>query len=121
MKHFLIFILAAVVITAFHPVTGLKCYSHLDDRLCDRTIDGEVVECSGPNPGCSISEKYASLGDLGVLKSCFKRCLDDLDSGQEGCQFIDLDDDGGYINICFCRSDGCNIDFDTAGGFTKHV
>ena len=114
MKRFLSFVLAAVIIAAFHPATGLKCFSHDDDRLCDDTSDGEVVECQGPNPGCTISETFMSMGSVGAVKDCSKSCLDDLNSSNEGCYFNNID--GGYVNICNCGSDECNRNFDTAAG-----
>ena len=115
MKVFLNFVSAAVIIAAFHPATGLNCFKHKEDHLCDNTSDGKVVECHGTNPGCSISETFMSMGTLGALKKCHKSCLDDLNSSNEGCYFNNIN--GGYVNICNCGSDGCNRNFDTAGGF----
>ena len=116
MKHFLIFIFAAVIIATFHPASSLKCYSHQDNRhLCTDTSDGQIVECHGPNPGCSISETFMSMGTLGAVKNCHKDCLDDLNSSNEGYYFHNID--GGFVNICNCGTDGCNKNFDTAGGF----
>ena len=112
MKGFLNFILAAVIIAAFHSATALKCFSHEDDRLCDATSDGQVVECHGPNPGCSISETFMSLGSLGAVKKCSKSCLDDLNSSNEGCYVNNFD--GGYVIIYNCGSDECNRNFDNA-------
>lgn len=115
MKRILYFFSVALTIAAFHPATGLQCFIQEEDRLCSRTSDGQLVECPGPNPGCSISETYVSLGTLGAIKKCSKSCLDDLNSSNEGCYLNNLE--GGYVNICNCGSDGCNKNFDTAGGF----
>ena len=115
MKPLVNFILAAVIIAAFHPATGLKCFTSDDDNLCGDTTDGQVVECPGPNPGCTISETYAFLGSAGALKTCSRSCLDDLNSSNEGCYFNEIV--GGYVNICNCGNDECNLNFDTAGGF----
>ena len=114
MTYFLNFILIAVIIAAFQSANGLMCHKKNEDRLCDDTSDG-LVECPGPNPGCSISETFVSLGSLGAVKKCHKSCLEDLNASNEGCFFNLLD--GGYVNICNCGSDGCNQNFDTAGGF----
>merc|ERR1719244_2293943 len=114
MTYFLHFISAAVIIgAAFHPTTGLKCFIKKKSRLCDHTPDGELVECNGPNPGCSISETFVYMGAVGAIKKCSKSCLDDLNSSNEGCYFNNIN--GGYVNICNCGSDGCNRNFDTAG------
>lgn len=115
MKGFLNLVLVAMIIAAlFHSTTGLKCYSKYDNRhLCGDTTDGEIVECPGPNPGCSISETFMSMGSLGSVKNCDRSCLDDLNSSNEGCFSHNIQ--GGIVNICNCGSDGCNENFDTAG------
>ena len=112
-KKMEVFILAVAVTAAFHSATGLQCFSLDEDNLCDDASDGQVVECTGVNPGCSISETYAFIG-VGAVKTCSKGCLDDLNSSNEGCYFNEIT--GGYVNICNCGSDDCNRSFDTAAG-----
>ena len=122
MKRSLIFIFAVVIIAAFHPANALQCFNKEKDRLCSDHVNGEVVECLGSNPGCSISETFMSLGSLGAIKKCSRSCLDDLNSSNEGCFFNNLD--GGYVRICNCGSDECNENFDTAGRLyplSKHI
>ena len=115
MERFLKFLSAVLIIASFHPAAGLHCFSSQDDALCDDASTHHIVECHGANPGCSISESYVYMGVVGAIRMCDRSCLVDLNSSNEGCHFKNVE--GGYINICNCGSDGCNRNFDSAGGF----
>ena len=117
MKRFLTFIFAVVLIATFHHATALKCFADVKDDLCGDTPDGELVECpsSMDNPGCLISETDATTPEYGV-DVCQRRCLE-LPPESVRCWYGEYGDGELFLKSCGCRSDGCNENFDTAGGF----
>ena len=114
MKRSLNFILAVVIIGAFHYATALKCFNDDNYNLCADTPDGEVVECpsSISNPGCHIFE----IDNTPTNGDCVRACVDKF---IEGCFYQEIDGKK-HIKECICTSDLCNENFETAGWLEKH-
>ena len=98
------FIVAVVIIAAFHHATALKCYIGVENGYCSDTPDEEVRECPSwmPNPGCYI-------GQVGPYTTCYRGCLQ-LPPEGEGCFTEDIDGEV-ILKECICTSDGCNENF----------
>ena len=87
----------------------------LDNNLCDEP-KGISMDCNGSNPGCVIIE-YNSTSPW--WNKCHRTCSGFLDASNEGC-FFENDEDGGKTRRCYCGSDFCNENFDTAGWLDNH-
>ena len=116
MKRSLNIIIATVIIATFNHTTALKCFIDMNNDLCDEP-KGISMDCrAGSSPGCVITE-YNSTSQW--WNKCHRTCFGSLDASNEGC-FFENDEDGGKTRRCYCGSDFCNENFDTAGWLEKH-